>query len=239
LARDYDTDVAILADARAALEGLLVRLEGANLGPGFDKRALDAARKDGRAEFGKLENLHVPVLGAIRKGVPEDGFVFTDMTQIAYTGYAVFPANRPRQWFFPVGYGTLGFALPAAIGAKLAAPGRPGAVLIGDGGFQFTLPELATAVEQKLPLAIVLWNNESLKQIARFMAAGGIPEISVHPKNPDFAALARAYHAAVEEPKSLDELTAAMTRAYKTEGPTLIIVNEFDDWVQRAGEGGS
>ena len=234
LVRDYDTDVAILADARAALDGILARLDGANLGPGFDKAALDDARKAGRSEFGTLEKMHLPILQAIRNGVPEDGFVFTDMTQIAYTGYAVFPANRPRQWFFPVGYGTLGFALPAAIGAQLAVRNRPGAVLIGDGGFQFTLPELATAVEQKLPLAIVLWNNDSLKQIARFMVAGGIPEIGVHPKNPDFAALGRAYHAAVEEPESLADLTAAMNRAYEADGPTLIIVNEFADWVQQA-----
>jgi 5-guanidino-2-oxopentanoate decarboxylase len=234
LVRDYQTDVAILADARAVLEGILVRLEGANLGPGFDKAALDDARRAGRADFGDLENMHVPLLRAIRAGVPDNGFVFTDMTQIAYTGYAVFPANRARQWFFPVGYGTLGFALPAAIGAQLAAPKRPGAVLIGDGGFQFTVAELATAVEQKLPLAIILWNNDSLKQIARFMVAGGIPEIGVHPKNPDFAALGRAYHARVEEPESLADLTAAMEAAYKADGPTLIIVNEFADWVQNA-----
>jgi 5-guanidino-2-oxopentanoate decarboxylase len=234
LARDYDTDLAILADAAATVEGILSRLDGANLGPGFDKAALDKARKDGRAEFGALEKMHVPVLDAIRAGVPQDGFVFTDMTQLAYTGYAVFPANRPRQWFFPVGYGTLGFALPAAIGAQLAAPERPGAVLIGDGGFQFTLPELATAVEQELPLAIILWNNESLKQIARFMVADNIPEISVHPKNPDFAALGRAYHAEVAQPESLADLTAAMGRAFETKGPTLIIVDEFSDWVQNA-----
>jgi 5-guanidino-2-oxopentanoate decarboxylase len=234
LVRDYKADVAMLADARATLEGILERLEGANMGAGYDKAALDGARRAGRAEFGDLEKMHLPLLDAIRAGVPQDGFVFTDMTQIAYTGYAVFPANRPRQWFFPAGYGTLGFALPAAIGAQLATPERPGAVLIGDGGFQFTLPELATAVEQKLPLAIILWNNESLKQIARFMAAGGIPEIGVHPKNPDFAALGRAYHAHVAEPTSLAELTAAMEAAYKADGPTLIVVNEFSDWVQNA-----
>ena len=234
LARDWRADVAVLGDATRSLDGILQRLEGRNLGPGYTDEAIDAARRADAPDSVRSSGLHEPLILAIRKALPPDGFCFTDMTQIAYSGYTLFPANRPRQWFFPVGYGTLGFALPAAIGACLAAPDRSGAVLIGDGGLQFTIAELATAVELELPLAIVLWDNHSLKQIARFMREQDIEEIGVHPRNPDFIALARAYGMAVSEPSGLDELTDAMINAWKTKGPTLVYINEFADWVQGA-----
>ena len=98
------------------------------------------------------------------------------MTQIAYTGCYYFRSERPRCWFHPLGYGTLGYALPAAIGAKLAAPERATVALAGDAGLLFTVQELATAVELKLPIAIVLWNNDALAQIAEGMVEKGIPE---------------------------------------------------------------
>ena len=117
------------------------------------------------------------------------------MTQIAYTGNTFFEARGTRGWLHPVGYGTLGYALPAAIGAKLAAPERPGVVLIGDGGLLFTVQELATAAELRLPLAIVLWNNDALGEIEDSMARRGVPKVSVRPENPDFLALAKAFTA--------------------------------------------
>ncbi len=93
------------------------------------------------------------MLEALRRALPPEGVVFADMTQIVYTGYCYYPCPAPKRWIFPAGYGTLGFALPAAIGGQIAAPGQPTVALVGDGGFLFTLQELGTAVEQKLPLA--------------------------------------------------------------------------------------
>src|SRR5205807_1053192 len=75
---------------------------------------------------------------ALRESVPADGVVFTDMTQLAYLGNYAFPAERPGLWFHPSGYGALGFALPAALGAKIAQPQRPVVALAGDFGVQFT-----------------------------------------------------------------------------------------------------
>ncbi|HWU00672.1 MAG TPA: 5-guanidino-2-oxopentanoate decarboxylase, partial [Terriglobales bacterium] len=158
--RDYTPDVAIQADAGTTLTAILWELSHQETGTGFKGGDdIAAQRAAERALFTPLERKHVAVLEALRRALPEDGMVFCDMTQIVYTGYCFFPCTRPKSWFFPAGYGTLGFALPAAIGGQLAAPKRPTVVLVGDGGFLFTLQELATAVEQKLPLAIVLWNN--------------------------------------------------------------------------------
>jgi 5-guanidino-2-oxopentanoate decarboxylase len=227
LARDYAAAVAIQADAAATLAAINVALKNSGGGPGF-RASKDIAdlRAAERAKLTPLERKHVQVLEALRRAVPPDGMVFTDMTQIAYTGYCFFPAMDPKTWFFPVGYGTLGFALPAAIGGKLAAPKRPTVAMMGDGGFLFTMQELATAVEQKLPLAIVLWNNDSLAQIRDGMKARGIPTIGVNQLNPDFVAVARAFGCRTEQPDSLGAFEASIKGAFAADRPTLIEMRE-------------
>src|SRR3546814_9838830 len=125
------------------------------------------------------------------------------MTQIAYTGNTDFPCSRPRSWFHPLGFGTLGYALPAAIGAKLAMPSRATVALAGDAGLLFTVQELATAAELGLPLVVLLWNNDGLGQIAKDMVELGIPEIGVKPRNPDYLALAKAFGCDAVRPDSL------------------------------------
>src|SRR5438552_2636738 len=87
------------------------------------------------------------------------------MTQIAYAANEIFPVFEPRSWLHPVGFGTLGFALPAGIGAKFGCPGKPVAVMIGHYGIQYTINELGTAAEHKLPPVILMWNNDALAQI--------------------------------------------------------------------------
>ena len=124
--------------------------------------------------------------------MPEDGVVFSDMTQIAYFGNYAYPVEHPGQWFHPSGYGTLGFALPAALGAKISSPTRAVIALAGDFGLQFTQSELMTAVEAAVSLPIVVWNNAALGQIRDDMVAAGIPELGVVARNPDFVALAHA-----------------------------------------------
>ena len=98
--------------------------------------------------------------------------------------------------------------------------------LVGDGGFQFTMQELGTAVENRLPLAILLWDNDSLAQIRDGMKARGIPTIGVDQLNPDFIALARAYGCATAEPTSLAEFESSLTTAFAGDRPTLIQLRE-------------
>ena len=131
-------------------------------------------------------------MAAIKAALPEDGVVFSDMTQIAYFGNYAYPVENPGQWFHPSGYGTLGFALPAALGAKISSPARTVIALAGDFGLQFTQAELMTAVEAGLSLPIVVWNNAALGQIRDDMVAADIPQLGVIARNPDFVALAHA-----------------------------------------------
>ena len=128
-----------------------------------------------------------------RQALP-DAIIVGDSTEPVYAGNQFYRPERPRSWFnSTTGYGTLGYALPAAIGAKLAAPDRPVVALIGDGGLQFTLPELASAVEAGLPVIVLLWNNHGYGEIKTYMVERGIPPIGVDIYTPDLVAIARAY----------------------------------------------
>ena len=232
LVRDYDAEVAMEADSKLAVAAIA---EATAPAKGFTgTNAVAALRAAERDALSPLERKHVKVLDCLRVAIPDDGVVYTDMTQLAYTGYAFFRSALPRTWHFPAGYGTLGYALPAAIGGKLARPETPVAVIVGDGGFQFTLQELGTAVENSLPLAIILWNNDSLAQIRDGMIARGIPTIGVNQHNPDFVKLAEAYGCKTAEPASFTELEAAVRAAFAADGPTVIHLRENADFLQDA-----
>jgi 5-guanidino-2-oxopentanoate decarboxylase len=224
LNRDYPPDIAIHAEGGATLAALAGSITDSRSQIG----ALDVARlrAEIRDSLPPLQRKHMLVLEALRDVLPGDGIVATDMTQIAYTGSYHFPCEQPRCWFHPVGYGTLGYGLPAAIGAQLAQPNRATVALVGDGGLLFTVQELATAVELGLPIAIVLWNNDALAQIAEGMNERGIPEIGVRPRNPDFIKMSEAFGCRTARPSSIAAFKTALESAFKADRPTLIEVRE-------------
>ncbi|WP_449432691.1 5-guanidino-2-oxopentanoate decarboxylase [Pseudomonas putida] len=219
----YPCAVALQGDARATLAALLAQLPGA---PRASQAAIDAVATLKAAvaqSHGPLQAIHQAILARIEAVLPDDAFISTDMTQLAYTGNYAFASRAPRSWLHPTGYGTLGYGLPAGIGAKFAAPQRPGLVLVGDGGFLYTAQELATAVEElDSPLVVLLWNNDALGQIRDDMLGLDIEPIGVLPRNPDFAALGRAFGCTVSEPQSLDDLQAALKAGFAHPGVTLI-----------------
>jgi len=232
--RDYAPDAAIVADAALALQALAEELAGHGNTPAAASwlADMDAIRDQVRNDISSLERQHIAVLTAIRDALPADALVYGDMTQIAYTGCVYFPTDMPGTWHFPMGYGTLGYALPAAIGGAIGAPERACAALVGDGGLLFTLQELATAVEQQLPLPIILWDNGGLGEIADFMRARSIPEISVRPHNPDFQALAESFGCLTTVPKSLAGIGQAVQAALRTDRPTVIIVKQDSEFLK-------
>jgi 5-guanidino-2-oxopentanoate decarboxylase len=213
LARPHAAAVAVLGDAASSLTSINRMLN--RQVPAEQQRVAASPEPELRRQL-------VKVLAVIRNALPEDCVVASDMTQIAYAANEVFPLEVTRCWLHPVGFGTLGFGLPAGIGAKIGVGARPVAILHGDYGLQYTLNELGTAVEHKLPLPILLWNNEALGQIRDNMIEAGIQPNAVTLRNPDFQMLARAYGAAAAKPKSLSELSKAITAALAASVPTLI-----------------
>jgi 5-guanidino-2-oxopentanoate decarboxylase len=227
LADHYGAQFPVWGDARASLEAIAAALKKRQ---GWRTAAGTGANHRARIEqsFSSAARARLKALHAIRAGVPADGVVFSDQTQIAYLGNYAYAADRPGSWFHPCGYGALGFALPAAIGAKIAQPGRAVLALAGDFGLQFTLPELMTAVELGLSLPVVVWNNAALGQIRDDMQAAGIPPVGVVALNPDFVAVARAFGAEGIRVAGPAELTDGIRRALTRKGPTLIEAVEDD-----------
>jgi acetolactate synthase-1/2/3 large subunit len=132
------------------------------------------------------------------------------------------PMDARRRWIYPTGYATLGYALPAAIGAKLAAPERPVIALAGDGGLLFTVAELATAAELGVPLPVVVPNNNGYGEIRAQMIEEQIAPIGVDLRVPDLPALGRAFGGdglRVDDPA---RLAPALREALERPGPTVI-----------------
>ena len=226
---DAAAGLQMLAQGIAARKGIPGR-ESAAVRRGWRTAAGDGAAYRARIEA-RLAATAAPALAALRalrESLPPDGVVFSDMTQIAYLGNYAFPVARPGVWFHPSGYGALGFALPAAIGARIAQPQRPIVALAGDFGTQFTLQEIMTAVELDLTLPLIVWNNGALGQIRDDMRAAGIAPIGVVARNPDFVALAHACGAAAARVPDAAALGAALRAALARPGPTLLELSAAD-----------
>jgi 5-guanidino-2-oxopentanoate decarboxylase len=236
LSDQYAADVSIWSDAQCALRAINQAL--ANASPDLAPRAGWLTSMGGAAKIraeieGGLDSkarAQWSALRAIKAALPWDGVIFSDMTQIAYFGNYAYPVESPGQWFHPSGYGTLGFALPAALGAKIGSPARAVIALAGDFGLQFTQQELMTAVEAGVSLPIVVWNNSALGQIRDDMVAAGIPQLGVIGRNPDFIALAKACGAEAYRVRDPAALTEALRTALSHAGPTLIevIASDFE-----------
>jgi thiamine pyrophosphate-dependent acetolactate synthase large subunit-like protein len=229
----YAPRLALRGDAAAVLQRLasgVAATRDAGAVHGWRTTAGQGAAHRARIESGwdARSAAALATLRALRASLPADGVVFSDMTQIAYLGNYAFPAERPGVWFHPSGYGALGYALPAALGARIAQPQRPVVALAGDFGAQFTLQDLMTAVELELTLPLIVWNNGALGQIRDDMRAAGIAPIGVVARNPDFVALAQACGAAAARVRDPVTLTAALRSALTRPGPTLLEVNASD-----------
>ncbi|SHE87439.1 acetolactate synthase-1/2/3 large subunit [Microbulbifer donghaiensis] len=216
-------DLAICADAGETLQQL-----NAALAP-CDQTAIEAAEREVkqlvqncRKEWWSGSEERFPWVEALRAALPEDGILVTDSTQLAYNTNHALPLYSARSHITcTTGYGTLGFALPAAVGACLAGE-RDVLALIGDGGLMFTLGELAVAVEQQLPLPILVWNNAGYGEIRDFMDDAEVPQEGVNLRTPDFVALAKSFGAEgcrIERP---EQLAAVVAEALNRKTPTLI-----------------
>ena len=105
-----------------------------------------------------------------------------------------------------------------------ADPGRPVVALVGDGGLQYSLPELASAVESRVPVVVLVWNNRAYGEIRNYMVDSGIAPIGVELHTPDLVAVARGYGCAAERASNPDHLAALLAEAGGHAGPSLIEV---------------
>ena len=229
----FPATVPIQGDSRAACEALLKALEDLQVKTVNDGRIeeINRVREQQKADFTDLERQHITLLEVLREELDDDAVIMGDIAQLVYTGTAAMKTELPRTWFYPAGFGTLGCALPDAIGAKLALTERSVVALVGDGGFMFTVNELATAVEEALSIPIILWHNHSYAMIRDGMVKRGIPTIGVNPRAPDFIKLAEAFGCPGVKVDSAATFRQALAQALEYAGPTIIVVMEDDDWL--------
>jgi acetolactate synthase-1/2/3 large subunit len=226
----------VIGDSATALKALQANLV-ATQGGGYEPRECWADLASLRTQLAAYEHMHpqfAAVFESIDRACP-DAVVVGDSTRPTY--YASWMWERPaprRYWHSLSGYGTLGYALGAAIGAQFANLQQPVIALIGDGGLMFTLSELAVAVQQKLPIKVILWDNAGYQEIARSMAARDIDIASTQYSSPDFSAIARGFGALVSEPENCTELEEALAQSIN--GPHLIRMHENLFITQPAGE---
>jgi len=227
----YPALVAVCADALESCRYLEQKLAEFEIEPQKGIETVVRARDAITNNLVSAEHRHIRVLRTIRAAIPEDGLIMADATQLVYTGMFALPMAGPRLWHYPAGFLTLGSALPCAIGASLALPGRPVAVLVGDGGFLFTVQELLTAAEQRLPLVIILWNNNALKQIKDDMQNEMMSTLAVDNLNPDFSSLVPSCHCLWQRPGSHADLQEIVSQAFKADRPTVVEIDEYGDWI--------
>ena len=228
----YPARLGIVADAGAAM----VALRAALGDRAADRSKAEARVRELRARIaGNLtasERQHARLLSVLHDIAPDDTVWSGDACQLVYTGAFTFPTRAPRRWLYPAGFCALGNTLPNAIGAKMARPEAPVAVLAGDGGFMFTMPELLTAAEAGLSLPVVIWENGGLKQIQDDMDARGIPRVGVEGISPDFVALAKACHCHGVAPRDETEFRDAFRKALAADRPTVVLIREGGEWLR-------
>lgn len=212
---------AIVADSAQAAAALLAAL--APRQPGGRTR-IATAKREAAAAIQKIQP-HVAYLDIIRQALPPDGILVDDLCQTGFTAYFAYPVQAPRTYVSPGFQGTLGAGFMTALGVKVAHPDRPVISITGDGGFLFGVQELATAVQYKIPLVTVLFNNDAYGNVRRDQQtgfAGRVIGAELH--NPDFATLACAFAVRYARATTPDALRPLLAEALAADTATLIEV---------------
>ncbi len=216
-------DVELPGNSQAIVPQLLEELK--NLGVTSDTRqardlqeVFDALDEEGRTIAPELAALNERIMEIL----PDNAIIAGDSSQVTYMGTTTFyRAPEPHSLLYMATYATLGYGLPAAIGAKVAKPERPVVCLLGDGALMFAIQELMTAVEQELDLPIICVDNGGYGEIRQNERERGIAPVAVNLKQPDWVKLAEGFGATGFE-ATLDNLGETVTRALNTKGPSVV-----------------
>lgn len=227
------SDVHVHASADKALRSILPRIKKNNHSAWVDSfthheeveqervknREINASSSDGKMLMGEVVN-------KVSKAFGDDAILVTDVGQNQMFSVRYFGYKKPRSVISSGGLGTMGFGLPAAIGAKIAEPERDVVLFTGDGGFQMTMQELGMIMEYNVKLKIVILNNNFLGNVRQWQHLFFNGRFSATPMiNPDFATLASSYGIAAEDVAHRDNLEEAVKRMVSHDGPYLLNVN--------------
>jgi acetolactate synthase-1/2/3 large subunit len=220
IGRHYPVSLGIRADLAVTLEALLRELPAAHRPPWQTIRPTP----------GKPWRLPGPdILEPMRRALPPDTILSVDVTRLGYILMADYPLESSRCFLHPAGAVAMGYGLPAALGARAAQPDRPVVAVVGDGGFQMSALELASSVQERLPVVVLLINDACLTLIRATQErsyGGRLMAVNLH--NPDFELLARAFGVSYARANTDAELETALRAALAREETTLVEVRPTD-----------
>ena len=223
---NYPAEHVLIGDAAAVLGQLIEAVGSAGTGHRQQAERRIAAHRERHGYFNDRAYFadDVPILpqrviGELQRGLPEDAIVTCDAGENRIMMTHFYQTKRQEGFLQAAGSGPMGFAIPAALGAKLVHPDRPVVAVCGDGGFAMTMNGLMTAVEQDIPIITVVFNNKALGWVLH-----GSGPFAAEFNDWDHAAIARALGCRgvrVEEP---DGLAPALRDALAARQPTVIDV---------------
>jgi acetolactate synthase-1/2/3 large subunit len=216
--RNYASDVVVEADAREALEAFLPALSARKANGA--RRVAEACKAADKALRASKE-FAAPYrwVRAFEEAIPHDVVVVADMAVAGYWLGAYYRAPHIRSFLYPLGWGTLGFGLPAAVGA--AASGRKTVAVVGDAGSLFGVGDLATAAQEELPLVVLVVNDAGYGMLRFDEEERFGRTFAADLETPDFVKLAGSFgiKARAAQPK---DIGAALAWGLKQRGPALI-----------------
>lgn len=234
--KNVHADYPVLADCKASLEALTPLVQPKKLDEWmarFDelyKQEYEVViEKDLRPQKEGLSMGEVIV--AINKASKSDAVIVSDVGQHQMVACRYAEFVRSKSNITSGGLGTMGFALPAAIGAKMGAPDRHVVAVIGDGGYQMTIQELGTIFQTKVGVKIVVLNNDFLGMVRQWQQLFFEKRYaSTEMTNPDFVAIAKGYYIPAKKVTAREELEPAVAEMFATDGPYFLeVVVEKED----------
>ncbi len=221
--RRLTPDAAVVADAQAGTRALLTAVSKAGYSKTSGRRA--AIRDASAAALQEIQKVQpqMAYLNILREVLPSNAIVTDELSQVGFASWYGFPVYEPRT-FISSGYqGTLGAGFPTALGAKVANPDRPVVAITGDGGFMFGVQELATAVQYKIGVVTLVFNNNAYGNVRRDQRErfdGRV--VASDLVNPDFVKLAKSFGVGAARVTSPDHFRPALEKALAHGGPYLI-----------------
>lgn len=217
--------IELVGDAKATLERILGRIDRQSFRPlGFERSEVIAAKEQTFAGLREKFPIEIQLLEDIRKAMRSDAIVANDSTIATYWTRRYFEVHEPRTFLWAMGSGTIGFGVPAAIGAKIAKPKSEVIALCGDGGFLFSCQELATAVKHHVAIQVVLFNDNAYGIVDYAEQKEGHLAGDERLANPDFVALVKSFGVEAERIDSPGEIGEALRRAFTRNMLTVIEV---------------
>ncbi|MFL6839288.1 MAG: thiamine pyrophosphate-dependent enzyme [Bradyrhizobium sp.] len=223
--RRLTPDAAVIADAKAGTGELLAAVRKAGYGKTSGRRtAIREATALAQQEIQQIQP-QMAYLDILREVLPDDAIVTDELSQVGFASWYGFPVYEPRT-FITSGYqGTLGSGFPTALGAKVANPNRPVVAITGDGGFMFGVQELSTAVQFRISVITLVFNNNAYGNVRRDQRErfdGRV--VASDLVNPDFVKLAESFGVAAARVTSPDHFRPALEKALVDGGPYVIAI---------------